>query len=585
MIYGSFDLRRGDHDGKPAQNTPPRWGGNDNPVLTVVSAETAAAFLGSSAALAVPEHVRKLQEDLVTLGFSVAGKPDGGFGIRTSWAVREFQIYASMNRVACVRPEKQGQLLLDQSGAPVKVNNLDVYFDSSAAIVAKAGKAPSVSGSTTAPASYYVDSLQSVVNAVKYDGPISGVVNEKTRIAIEHWLDNDYRCPVVFEAWAMSQGVRSNLAPAGCNIWAHDSFTPGAPRILVRDFSDCFEFPAERTQIDYQSVGYYQSGSFGGPNATKAHSWSPEADMSVKNITGAAINPSQLNTPALSTYRTIRVVAEAECFGRFDVLNAWDNALISAGPCHWTMGLFNNGKYGKGEFVGFIAYLKHKSNETFNKVFGNFGLYPIYDWGDSRLYADDLKTYSGWVKLTNDTFVQAQQSHADTEFDELLKTKEEAHYLKTWHWFYRMGMAGRTLQDYKTTMWSMAKVRVADIMKKEITFHVGAATVTSTLGKVFTSEKSVAILLRWHVYRPSHVVNDDYEKITPIVQQAVNGTAGVNWQSAVASWGDAHEVALTEKLLSAAAAINSTITTSIAFGATQPQGSVRTGRNTFVLEV
>jgi len=125
----------------------------------------------------------------------------------------------------------------------------------------------------------------------------------------------------------------------------------------------------------------------------------------------------------------------------------------------------------------------------------------------------------------------------------------------------------------------------ADIMKKEITFHVGAATVTSTLGKVFTSEKSVAILLRWHVYRPSHVVNDDYEKITPIVQQAVNGTAGVNWQSAVASWGDAHEVALTEKLLSAAAAINSTITTSIAFGATQPQGSVRTGRNTFVLEV
>ncbi|MDF3193352.1 peptidoglycan-binding domain-containing protein [Pseudomonas sp. 1928-m] len=585
MIYGNFDLRRGDHDGKPAQNKPPRWAGSDNPVLTVINAETAAAFLGSSAALTVPEHVRKLQEDLVALGFSIVGKPDGGFGIRTGWAVREFQIYASMNKIACVRPEKQGQLLLDHSGSPVKINNLDVYFDSSAAIVAQAGKAPTVSGSTTAPASYYVDSLQSVDNAAKYDGPISGVVNEKTRAAIEYWLDNDYRCPVIFEAWTISQGIRSNLAESGCNIWAENGFTTGAPRVLVRDFSDYFEFPTGRAQVDYQSVGYYQSGSFGGPNATKAHSWSPEADMSVKNITGSEVNATQLNTPALSTYRTIRVVAEAECFGCFDVLNAWDNALISAGPCHWTMGLFKDGKYGKGEFVGFIAYLKNRSNETFNKVFGGFGLYPIHDWGAPSLYADDLKTYSGWVKLTNDTFVQGQQTHADTEFDELAKTKEEAHYLKTWHWFYRMSMAGRTLQDYKTAMWSMAKVRLTDILEKEVTFHVGTVTVTSTLGKVFTSEKSVAILLRWHVYRPSHVVNDDYEKITPVIQQAVSGTAGVNWSLAVAAWGDAHETALTGKLLSAAAAINSTITASIAFGENQPQGAVRTGRNTFVLEV
>lgn len=585
MIYGNFDLRRGDHDGKPVQNKPPRWGGNDNPVLTVINAETTAAFLGSSAALAVPEHVRKLQEDLVALGFSIVSKPDGGFGAHTAWAVREFQIYASMNKVACVRPEKQGQLLLDQSGSPIKINNLDVYFDSSAAIVAQAGRAPSVSGSTVAPASYYIDSLQSVDNAAKYDGPISGVVNEKTRAAIEHWLDNNYRCPVVFEAWTMSQGARSNLAASGCNIWAEKDFTVGAPRVLVRDFSDYYEFPSGKTQADYQSVGYYESSGFSGPNATKAHSWSPEAEMSVKNITGAEVNSSQLNTTALSIYRTIRVVAEAECFGRFDVLNAWDNALISAGPCHWTMGLFKDGKYGRGELVGFIAYLKNKSNETFNKAFGNFGLYPMYDWGSSSLYSDEVRTYSGWVKLTNDTFVRGQDAHADAEFDELARTKEEAHYLKTWHWFYRMSMAGRTLQDYKTVMWSMAKVRVTDILKKEITFHVGAVTVNSTLGKVFTSEKAVAILLRWHVFRPSHVVHDDYEKITPIIQQAINGTAGVNWSGAVSSWGDAHETALTAKLLAAAAVINSTITTSINFGANQPQGSVRTGRNTFVLEV
>ena len=584
MIYGNFDLRRGDHDGKPAQNTPPRWGGNDNPVLTLVNAETAAVFLGSGAALAVPEHVRKLQEDLISLGFSVLGKPSGDFGTRTEWAVREFQIYASMSQIACVRDEKRGQLLLDPAGSPVKVNNLDVYYDGSADIVAKAGKSPTVSGSTAGPVSYYVDGLKSAANASRYTGPISGVVNEKTRIAIEHWLDNDYRCPVVFEAWTITQEARVNLAPSGCNVWAHDSFTGGAPRIMVRDFSNHFSFPEGRDQTQYQSVGYYQSGSYGGPNATKGHSWSPETVMTVQNITGAAVNPAQTNTPSLSTYRTIRVVAEAECFGRFDVLNAWDNALISAGPCHWTMGLYDNGEYKKGELVGFIAYLKNQNIDAFNKVFGGFGLYPKYDWGDSRLYNEDTRTYAGWVRLANDTHIPSQQTHADSEFNDLLKSKEEAHYLKTWHWFYRMSMAGRTIPSYRAAMWSMAKTRLKEILSREVSFQVGGTTVNSTLGKIYTSEKSVAILLRWHVYRPAHVVFDGNDKVSPVLQNTITGSTGVNWSLPVTSWGDAHESALTAKLLTALALLNDTITGSIGHGASEAQGAVRTGRNTFVLE-
>lgn len=133
-------------------------------------------------------------------------------------------------------------------------------------------------------------------------------------------------------------------------------------------------------------------------------------------------------------------------------------------------------------------------------------------------------------------------------------------------------------------MWSMAKVRLRDILGKEVRFRVGAANVTSTLGGVFTSEKSVAILLRWHVYRPSHVVHDDYQRIVPVIQQAINETTTVNWQLPVSSWGDTHEVVLSRRLLSAAAVVNSTITASIVFGSAQPQGAVRTGRNTFILD-
>jgi hypothetical protein len=585
MIYGNFDLRRKDHDGKPAQNIPPRWSGIDNPPITVANAETAAATTGNGAALAVPEHVRKLQEDLISLGFSVLGKPSGDFGPRTEWAVREFQIYASMSQVACVRDDKKGQLLLDQAGSPVRVNNLDVYYDGSAGIVAKAGKAPVVSGTTVGPVSYYVDSLKSVTNAAKYTGPISGVVNEKTRAAIEYWLDNDYRCPVVFEAWKITAGARVDLAPKGCNIWAHDSFTEGPPRVVVRDFSSYFSFPTGRAQTEYHAVGYYQSGTYGGPNAGKAHSWSSQTEMTVENITGSPVNPTQVNSPALSTYRTIRVVAEAECFGRFDVLNAWDNALISGGPCHWTMGNFGANAYGKGEFVGFMAYLKNRNPEIFKKVFGDFGLYPAKEWSSPSLYDSNTMTYAGWVKLTNDTYAISQSTHADSEFTGLGVSQDEAHYLKTWHWFYRLSMAARTIPGYRAAMWSMAKLRLKEILTDPIGFQAGGATVNSTIGNIYTSEKAVAILLRWHVWRPSHVVGDPpNNRLRAVLQSTINGSAGINWQLPIASWGAAHESALTAKLFTALEALNDTITGAIIFGASEAQGSVRTGRNTFILE-
>lgn len=573
MIYGNFDLRRGDHDGKPEQNKPPRWGGNDNPVLAVVPAETAAAFLGSSAALGVPEHVRKLQEDLTTLGFSIVGKPDGGFGGRTEWAVREFQIYASMAQVARVREDKKGQLLLDASGSPVKVNNVDVYFDSSASIVAKAGQAAVVTGETVGPASYYVESLQSVANASVYAGPISGVVNEQTRVAIEYWLAHDYRCPVVIEAWSnTSAGARTTLAQHGCNLWAHDSFTSGAPRIFYRDFTGYYDYPGSRNKLEYQTLGYYQSGTFGGPNTALKHSWSPEAEMSISNVLGAPYSSAEANTAKISTYRTVRVVAEAECYGRFDVLNAWDNALMSAGPCHWTMGVFGS-EYDDGELPGFIAYFKSLSSEAFNKAFGKFGLDTVLQWGDSAMYSAGVRTYNSWVKLST-----------ETDFEDLPKTKEGAHYLKTWHWHYRFSMAGRTIDGYRNAMWKMAKLRLSKILAREVKFRVADHEVVSTLGAVFTSEKAVAILLRWHVYRPAHVVSGA-SRVAPAIQSVIDSTTQVNWALPVASWGDAHESALTAEILSKLTALNDTITNAIVYGANLPQGAVRSGRNSFIMDV
>lgn len=584
MKYGNFDLRRGDHDGVSQQNTPPRWGGVDNPAIQQETAETGAVGTSSSTvSLTIPEHVRHLQEDLRTLGFAIVGSPDGSFGKSSEWAIREFQIYARISHVARVKEDRIGQLLLTSSGSSKLVNNSEVYYDSSAHIIVQAGQAPNAPESTDEPKSYYVESLEQTANGHLYTGPVSGVVDSGTRVAIEFWLENHYRCPVVIEAWSVNQsGARTTLSDGGSNLWKYDSFTSSAPRIFARDFSQYYTYPTIRPASQYHAIGYYDTQ--GGPNATKRHSWSPEAEMTVENMLGSPANPEQLETPPLSTYRTIRVVAEAECYGRFDVINAWDNSLVSAGPCHWTMGASNGNEYDKAEFPAFIAYFAGRSKAGFNKVFGNFGLHPEYKWNDDGLYSSSTRTYTSWLKLTNETHLPSQPTHAETEFSPLLKAKAEAAYLKNWHWIYRISMAGRTIPEYRQAMWGMTKQRIQDIRSKSASFQVGANKINSTLGEVFTSEKAVAILLRWHVYRPSHVVHPTYERITAVIQGAINDNPLVNWQLQVENWVDAHEAALTERLLTAASAINNTVSTSILFGAGLPQGSVRTSRGTFLMD-
>lgn len=89
-------------------------------------------------------------------------------------------------------------------------------------------------------------------------------------------------------------------------------------------------------------------------------------------------------------------------------------------------------------------------------------------------------------------------------------------------------MAGRTqfskgvatdnqLKGYRTTMWDMARIRIADILSAEWPKidsqqleYVGTAANpagpagprNARIGDVFTSERSVALLLRWHINAP-----------------------------------------------------------------------------------
>jgi len=144
----TYDLRRGDDD---AERT---WGGA---IRNTSAPATIADDRNNAVATTAP--VYDLQRDLRRVGILLGPEPSGTFDLPTEWSVREFQIYAKMERVA-----KEDTA----SGAPAE----------------------------------YVERLSAVPTGNhRYAGPVSGVYNAATRAAMTHWIAQSWRCPVVLDAW------------------------------------------------------------------------------------------------------------------------------------------------------------------------------------------------------------------------------------------------------------------------------------------------------------------------------------------------------------------------------------------------
>ncbi|MGM3277966.1 peptidoglycan-binding domain-containing protein [Ralstonia sp. 24A2] len=547
MAYGNHDLRRGDHDGNTANNTPPKWGGVEDPPASPASAETPSQGGGSVAVLG---HVEQLQRDLRELGFVLVGTPDGSFGRGTEWAVREFQIYASMARVAQLNRSRLHQMTNDpQTGE-------------AAHEVAALGTAPN----TDPPESFYVASLEQATNTARYTGPISGLVNERTRQAIAHWIGNGYRCPVVIEAWNIAHGQRTTTAANGVNIWRYNELPNSAPRMFYRDFSGYYPYPGTRDASQYQVLGTYSSYStYGGPaSLVPKHTWREEAEMTPESLIDAATTvatlQSNLTGATASTYRAVRAAAEQECMGAFDSVNAYDDALVSLGPCHWTMGIMPDGGYKNGELPGFLAYVLSKSRDDYLTAYGNFGLYPSDTWvgsNEGALWNAGQRKYAGWIRSHDDNVDPLQAPDNVAQLPLVDRDPAEANYYKNWHWFFRWVMAGRTIQTVRHSMWDMVRLRLRDVLGISVTVTSGSVTVNGTLGTIFTSEKAAAILLRWHIFRPAHVSG---ERVRNSIVAAIQANPTLSWSLAPAQWTNAHESALTARLLTDAAQVNATQT-------------------------
>jgi hypothetical protein len=408
-----------------------------------------------------------------------------------------------------------------------------------------------------------------------YDGPISGVVNARTRASIRYWKEHNYRCPVVIEAWNMQRtGVnrtRSTIPAGGVNIWKHDQIADTGPRMFFRDFTRYYTYPVAHRNIDYHVLGTYQGYShritipdtdpeqyiyipMGGPlSMPLGHTWReaealPETLIPITLAALQAAFQTNPNNATASTMRVVRAASEQECLGFIDSVNDYDGCITSIGLCHWTFALpptyADQTHYRtEGELAGFFAYFRHYDQAAYQRAFGNFGIYPSRLWtargAGNPLWNNAQRKYSGWIHGHLDSFVPNPAAVNFSQLRPVDNLMAEANYYKNWHWFFRFVMAGRTIMPLHRAMWNAIRIRIDDLSA----FTVNVPPVNNRrdiIGNVFTSERNIALLLRLHIYSPAGLVT----MANRAIARAVQNNPGIDWNADINTWTDAHEEAL-----------------------------------------
>lgn len=416
------------------------------------------------------DEIKKLQQYLAELGFKLVGPPTGEINLRTEMAVREFQRYAKLPVVA--RENMSAENYVDRlSPAAVPLEN-------------------------------------------RYSGHIHGLLDEATKKAIEHWKTSELRCPLVVQAWEIKGGKPVKVIKGADNLWLHDDKadlirdTPKRKvRVFARDFSQSYPIPAEYTDPDINMIvlGYYQPSKnkkLGGPRSIAPNHTRPVSEILPENLIGKPFD--DLTDAEKSTFRVVRASSELECEGFYDSLNCSDNAFVSLGPCHWTLGILDldsaSGAVDKGELGAYFAYLAEAEPSAFQDALGRWGI-AFEDWGiNGSGLLDGLgrKKYISTIK----------QQTEDGTFEGVPRDATHWNFFKTWHWFYRFQASCRSIEGFRRRMWDMARIRLRDIL--DAPWKPGALPQEwgpQKIKDIFNSELAIAMLLRWHIFRPGHVID------------------------------------------------------------------------------
>ncbi len=415
---------------------------------------------------------------------------------------------------------------------------------------------------------------------------VTGAATARTIELMDIWIAQKYRCPVVIECWGSKEkklpdGTRwwgrwlfANgkpvAAPYGENIWLWDDPKKyDAPargrRMFVRDFTRRFDNHDAYKRLVDPDVGWSRLllGRQAFKTVTKKKDGKivetvvedgPVADLAGR-LVAIRVTPEllagkpydQLSFNAKITYRVIRAVSEAECYGYYDTINCWDKALMSIGLCHWTIAFPDKDKDGNpvlhlGELEALLAYgKKMKPNVLPKAITAETGLEPLHQWYDTDpqiLNRDTRKYESQFSQMVLDNNVEKR---VPMPFD-----RNRYNFLRSWHWFYRFQMATRTSAELQSLMWDMARFRLRDIRSAPAGLGIkNGAGAPAMLGDVFTSEQSMIWLMEWHVLEPNVVFKDGKpnEKLEAVIKKSK-----IDLTKKTSDWTDADELALLKSI-------------------------------------
>lgn len=357
-----------------------------------------------------------------------------------------------------------------------------------------------------------------------------------TVAAIDAWLANTARLrnPVVFQARLPGQPANPWQVVAKEGFCFHDELKTTKPRVFVRDYTGRVPLLPDGTarlvpvgtaivrkvKIQGQPVKVYA------PVSTPAQSLTSFDPDHVVGKTWSA-----MTAPERSTFRVTAALAQVEAGGIFDGINAYDSSVFSAGPYHYTA--FPAEDLGAAELGAFITYFASRAQAENDALFRRMGVASLQAWDHSLFNAGD-RTY------------RAELGFSDTGGGFTAPaTLEQRNWLRTWPGIYRVQWALRNSAGLQGSVWPFARQRIYDVLNTP--WGAGAPPGAAVLGDVFKSELTIAQLLRWHVFRPRHIIS---QGISGIVPGRLVASAGLG-SKAVSTWGKPEEEKLSAAFASA----------------------------------
>ena len=216
-------------------------------------------------------------------------------------------------------------------------------------------------------------------------------------------------------------------------------------------------------------------------------------------------HPDAFSGLSASRLRVMQAVSANE--GNLEAINTFDNAFLTFGAFQWTVGTGDGG----GELPTLLARLKRKSPETFQNLFGQFGV--------------DIASVSNAPGQTPTGFLSLNGTPIKTAADKekKLRTLERAFQ------FFRSGQ-NDTMRQVEV---DHAASRI-DLFHRDVSHKIKGRFI----GDFVTSEFGVALVLDEHVNRPGHVPGT----LAAAVDQFISSSG----KSDPATWTDQDEAKLLE---------------------------------------